>query len=77
MWRQEMLPSILHGCHFEAISSFSIKILSLIFLNRPRIIRATAKGMGLRVERTEKTFICTKCDVACEECDVCLLLLMY
>jgi hypothetical protein len=25
MWRQEMLPSILHGCHFDTISSSSIK----------------------------------------------------
>jgi hypothetical protein len=25
MWRQEMLSSILHGCHFDTISSFSIK----------------------------------------------------
>jgi hypothetical protein len=25
MWRQEMLPSILHGCHFDIISSFSIQ----------------------------------------------------
>jgi hypothetical protein len=25
MWRQEMLPSILHGYHFDTISSFSIK----------------------------------------------------
>jgi hypothetical protein len=25
MWHQEMLPSILHGCHFDTISSFSIK----------------------------------------------------
>jgi hypothetical protein len=25
MWRQEMLPSILHGCHFDTISSFSTK----------------------------------------------------
>jgi hypothetical protein len=23
MWRQEMLSSILHGCHFDTISSFS------------------------------------------------------
>jgi hypothetical protein len=32
VWRQEMLPSILHGCHFDTISSFSIKNLSRIFL---------------------------------------------
>jgi hypothetical protein len=25
MWRQAMLPSVLHGCHFDTISSFSIK----------------------------------------------------
>jgi hypothetical protein len=25
MWRQEMLPRILHGCHFDTISSFSFK----------------------------------------------------
>jgi hypothetical protein len=25
MWRQEMLSSILHGCHFDTISSFSSK----------------------------------------------------
>jgi hypothetical protein len=25
IWRQEMLPSTLHGCHFDTISSFSIK----------------------------------------------------
>jgi hypothetical protein len=25
MWRQEMLPSILHGCHFNTISSFFLK----------------------------------------------------
>jgi hypothetical protein len=25
MWHQEMLPSILHGCHFDTISSFSLK----------------------------------------------------
>jgi hypothetical protein len=25
MWRQEMLPSILHGCHFDTIRSSSIK----------------------------------------------------
>jgi hypothetical protein len=25
MWRQEMLPSIVHGCHFDTISSFSLK----------------------------------------------------
>jgi hypothetical protein len=24
MWRQEMLPSNLHGCHFDSISSFSV-----------------------------------------------------
>jgi hypothetical protein len=36
MWRQEMLPSILHGCHFDTISSFSIKNFAWIFLTRPR-----------------------------------------
>jgi hypothetical protein len=25
MWRQEMFPSILHGCHLDTISSFSIE----------------------------------------------------
>jgi hypothetical protein len=25
MWCQEMLPSILHGCHFDTICSFSVK----------------------------------------------------
>jgi hypothetical protein len=25
MWRQEMLPSALDGCHFDTICSFSIK----------------------------------------------------
>jgi hypothetical protein len=25
MWRQEMLPSILHGCHSDTISNFCIK----------------------------------------------------
>jgi hypothetical protein len=25
MWRQEILPSILHGCHFDTISIFSFK----------------------------------------------------
>jgi hypothetical protein len=38
MWRQKMLPSILHGCHYDTISSFSIKSLSRIFLMRPRIL---------------------------------------
>jgi hypothetical protein len=38
MWHQEMLPSILHGCHFDTFSSFSKRILSRIFLIRPRII---------------------------------------
>jgi hypothetical protein len=33
MWRQEMLPSILHGCHLDTISSFSFKNLSQIFLS--------------------------------------------
>jgi hypothetical protein len=41
MWRQEMLPSILHGCHFDTISSFSIKIVSRIFLIRLRTSRPT------------------------------------
>jgi hypothetical protein len=36
-WRQEMLPSILRGCHFDTISSFSIKMLYRIFLIKPRI----------------------------------------
>jgi hypothetical protein len=36
MWRQEMLPSILHGCHFDTISSFSVKnVVPDIFI-RPR-----------------------------------------
>jgi hypothetical protein len=26
VWRQELLPSILHGCHFDTINSFCIKI---------------------------------------------------
>jgi hypothetical protein len=38
MWRQEMLPSILHGCHFDNISSFSIKMSSRIFLIKPIIL---------------------------------------
>jgi hypothetical protein len=38
MWRHEMLPSILHGCHFDTISSFFLKKLSRIFLIRPRIL---------------------------------------
>jgi hypothetical protein len=25
MWRHEMLPSILHGCHFDTISCFSFE----------------------------------------------------
>jgi hypothetical protein len=25
MWRQEMLPSTLHGCHFDTTGSFSIQ----------------------------------------------------
>jgi hypothetical protein len=39
VWRPEMLPSILHGCHFDSISSFSLKNLSRIFLTRPRTLR--------------------------------------
>jgi hypothetical protein len=31
MWRKEMLPSILHGCHFDTISSFSKNVAPYIF----------------------------------------------
>jgi hypothetical protein len=38
MWRLKMLPSILYGCHFDTVSSFSLfKMLSRIFLIRPRM----------------------------------------
>jgi hypothetical protein len=50
MWRQDMLHSILHGCYFDTISSFSKKILSRIFLIRPRI--------GKRVE-TSHAVVCS------------------
>jgi hypothetical protein len=33
MWRQEMLPSNLHGCHFDTISSFSKKFCPGYFLS--------------------------------------------
>jgi hypothetical protein len=34
VWRQEMLPSILHGCHFDTISSLSLKnVVPDIFLS--------------------------------------------
>jgi hypothetical protein len=42
MWRQEILPSILHVCYFDNISSYSIKILPRIFLIRPRILQFLA-----------------------------------
>jgi hypothetical protein len=29
MWRQEMLPNILYGCHFDTVSSFCIKNFAL------------------------------------------------
>jgi hypothetical protein len=35
-WRQEMLPSILHGCHFDTISSFSINNFVPGIFIRPR-----------------------------------------
>jgi hypothetical protein len=44
MWCQEMLSSILHGCHFDNISSFSLKKLSRIFLIRPRTVPPSDEG---------------------------------
>jgi hypothetical protein len=55
MWRQEMLPSILHGCHFDAVSSFSLKNFVLdIFLSE--LVRSELKIFNLteRIEKQEK-----------------------
>jgi hypothetical protein len=61
IWRQEILPSILHGFHFDIISSFSVKYLSRIFLIRPRMLPSSSglkwrrRNVGVRAENYTTT----------------------
>jgi hypothetical protein len=50
MWCQEMLPSILHGCNFDTISSFSIKNFVLNIFDQTLYLRFPYESIYIFIE---------------------------
>jgi hypothetical protein len=59
MWCQEMLPSILHGCHFDTISSFSIKNFVPDIFDQTSFLAVEINSVLTVINTIEKLFTLT------------------